>query len=206
MAMDTRRIAALFGTERMMGRRSRPKQWTGLPKSPRPNKLSPIPRMLQIALQRARDTHAGSVSQSPRVSDDRQRRDLQDHTRRQDGDGPWSWVSSVIRGGEIKASTRADEAARLMKPDKGSGDSATPQHQVGRAVLAGLRGYGVDRGCRTRAPITCPRRISRLLLFILGQFSSWTLYNIVFYHRTLLNLAFAVGHLLSVHFCQWTLQ
>jgi hypothetical protein len=39
----------------------------------------------------------------------------------------------------------------------------------------------------------------------IGQFCSWTLYNVVFCHRTLLNLAFAAGHLLSVHLYQWIL-
>ncbi|PUZ44066.1 hypothetical protein GQ55_8G059600 [Panicum hallii var. hallii] len=57
-----------------------------------------------------------------------------------------------------------------------------------------------DRG----APLElCELKIENLMY---GQFCSWTLYNVVFCHRTLLNPAFAAGYLLSVYLCQWTPQ
>ena len=66
------------------------------------------------------------------------RRDLQDRAGREDGDAPCRLlvllgVMCHRSGGDqgVHAPCRADEAARLMKPDKGSGASATPPHQVG---------------------------------------------------------------------------
>jgi hypothetical protein len=58
--MHTRHIAALFRTQRMMGRHNRAKQWTGPPRvRDQTNSSHPSPtRCCRSLLQRARDTHA----------------------------------------------------------------------------------------------------------------------------------------------------
>ena len=130
--------------------------------SPRPDKLIPSQShpMLQIAFTESA-RYARSVSQSPPSFQKCMAR------------APVSPCAPprVFRGkasswghGEISRihePCRADEAARLMKPDKGSGASATaPGQQPSMAhaaalfyarfrVATGLCRYGVDWGCRT---------------------------------------------------------
>jgi len=186
--MHTRHIAALFRTQRMMGRHNRAKQWTGPPRvRDQTNSSHPSPtRCCRSLLQRARDTHAAYHNHPPSFQKCMARAPVSPCAPPRVFRGKnSSWGHGEIS--RIHEPCRADEAARLMKRDKGSGASATaPGRQPsmghgsrGCLILREVQGrywpYGVDWGCGAvlRAPImcdpvtrpnpdhiTCPRRIS----------------------------------------------